>query len=250
MSAGAPVWSSVDTPQGEARVGVHPPEASAAPHGTIILGHGAGGRLGSWPKDLQSTLAATGHGWTVVLVEQPWRVAGRKVATPPPTLDVAWRAVVPAVLATGLPRPLVLGGRSAGARVACRTSPGDPVGGILRDDPGSVPRDDPGSMPRADAVLCLAFPLHPPGKPDRSRVAELAVPVGLGLPSLVVQGSADPFGSPGEVREALAAELSAVGAATDPASAVEIVEVPGNHSPSRDQALVTRTVIGWLDRIG
>ncbi|NLG21840.1 MAG: hypothetical protein GX555_10500 [Actinomycetales bacterium] len=220
-----PIWTAVDTPEGEARVGVHLPDSP--PRGTLILGHGAGGGLGSWPRDLQSARTATDHGWAVVLVEQPWRVAGRKVATRPPTLDTAWRAVVPAVFRDPLPRPLVVGGRSAGARVACRTSPGDPEG----------------RMPRADAVLCLAFPLHPPGRPDRSRVAELTVPVALGIPTLVVQGSADPFGSPTELREAVAAEFPG-------GASPEVVEVPGSHSPSRDQPLVTRTILGWLDRLG
>lgn len=98
-------------------------------------------------------------------------------------------------------------------------------------------------MPRADAVLCLAFPLHPPGRPDRSRVAELTVPVALGIPTLVVQGSADPFGSPTELREAVAAEFPG-------GASPEVVEVPGSHSPSRDQPLVTRTILGWLDRLG
>jgi predicted alpha/beta-hydrolase family hydrolase len=85
-------------------------------------------------------------------------------------------------------------------------------------------------------VLALAFPLHPPGKPERSRVTELQTPVELGIPTLVVQGAADPFGS---LREFPAAGGS-----------LELVAVPGNHSPSRDQALVTRSVLDWLDRIG
>lgn len=103
----------------------------------------------------------------MALVEQPWRVRGRKVAEAPPRLDAAWVDV----LATMEGSPLVVGGRSAGARVACRTAAA--VG--------------------ADAVLCLAFPLHPPGRPERSRLAELAaVPV----PVLVVQGDRDAFGVP------------------------------------------------------
>ena len=220
---------TVPTSLGPAAVRVHAPTAGR--RGTIVLGHGAGGALGSWPRDLQSTLTATAHGWTVVLVEQPWRVAGRKVATRPPTLDTAWGEIVPALPDVPLARPLVYGGRSAGARVACRTSIGNPET----------------DLPRADAVLCLAFPLHPPGAPDKSRAPELMTPVRLGIPTLVVQGRADPFGSPTEVREALA---------TGPEDAVlgsgrlELVEVPGNHSPSRDQELVTRTVLSWLQQLG
>lgn len=235
-----PDWVTIETVQGPARVQVHSPQdptpAARTSRGTIVLGHGAGGGTGA--KDLQSMLAACATGWTVVLVEQPWRVAGKKVATRPPTLDAAWRDIVPALLGTQshaegrgrgsagghpgapLPRPLVVGGRSAGARVACRTSPGDPEVGL----------------PRADGVLCLAFPLHPPGKAERSRVAELLTPVDLGIPTLVVQGATDPFGS--------LAEFPAAG------GSLELVEVPGNHSPSRDQELVTRSVLDWLDRLG
>lgn len=110
----------------------------------------------------------------MVLVEQPWRVAGRKVAGPPPTLDVAWRAVIAELRAAGLlTGPLVVGGRSAGARVACRTAL--EIG--------------------AAACLALSFPLHPPGRPERSRVAEL---LAAGVPTLVVQGEKDSFGGPAE----------------------------------------------------
>lgn len=224
---------TVPTARGPAAVRVHRPEGThegtprPMPRGTLLLGHGAGGPLGSWPKDLQSALTATTLGWTVVLVEQPWRVAGRKVATLPPTLDAAWSDIVTGLDREPLPRPLVYGGRSAGARVACRTSPGEAAAGL----------------PRADAVLCLAFPLHPPGRPDRSRAGELATPLHLGIPTLVVQGRADPFGSPGEVREALASEAADQGPLT-------LVEVAGSHSPARDQALVTHAVHSWLDRLG
>jgi hypothetical protein len=178
-------------------------------------------------------LAATEQGWTVVLVEQPWRVAGRRVATPPRTLDAAWRDIVPALLTDGGPLPvgatasrLVVGGRSAGARVACRTSPGDPAAGL----------------PAADGVLCLAFPLHPPGRPEKSRAAELTTPLGHGIPTLVVQGDADPFGSPTQVSAAAAAD-SAHGP-------LEVVAVPGSHSPSPDQERVTHSVLDWLNRLG
>ncbi|USQ77153.1 alpha/beta hydrolase family protein [Ornithinimicrobium cryptoxanthini] len=222
-------WVTLRTGQGPARVQVHP--VAGAARGTLVLGHGAGG--GTDAKDLQSLLTATAHGWHVGLVEQPWRVAGRKIATRPPTLDAAWRDVLAALLADDGPLPaaaglpLVVGGRSAGARVACRTSAGDPEAGLAR----------------ADGVLCLAFPLHPPGKPDKSRASELALPLGEHIPTLVVQGSADPFGSPAEVMEAVASEP---GAATH----LQVVEVPGNHSPSRDQPLVTSAALAWLDRLG
>lgn len=234
---------TIETGQGPAAVRIHHPDASRdpdapGPRGTIVLGHGAGGGLGSWPKDLQSVLHATAHGWTVVLVEQPWRVAGRKVATRPPTLDAAWVELVPALPLDPLPRPLVVGGRSAGARVACRTSPGHSATGL----------------PRADGVLCLAFPLHPPGRPEASRAPELQTPVRLGIPTLVVQGRADAFGTPQEVATALSeATGSGAGDPTpDPTAGgpVTLVDVPGSHSPSRDQARVTSAVLSWLEQLG
>ena len=134
-----------------------------------MLGHGAGGGTGT--ADLLALAQVLpGHGVTVVLVDQPWVVAGRRVAVAPPQLDLAWRAVVPALEVCG---PLLVGGRSAGARVACRTAA----------DLGAA------------GVVALAFPLHPPGRPEKSRLAEL---VGAGVPTLVVQGGNDPFGGPGQ----------------------------------------------------
>ncbi len=104
----------------------------------------AGGRPGALDLDLAREAAVAG-GWAFVLVEQPWLVAGRRIAGPPPTLDAAWLPMVAALL-TGrgrLPRPLVVGGRSAGARVACRTA----------------------AELEPDAALLLSFPLHPPAHP-------------------------------------------------------------------------------------
>jgi hypothetical protein len=159
----------------------------------VVLSHGAGGGLGA----LDLTLAVdvlTGHGWAVALVEQPWLVAGRRIAGPPSTLDAAWVPIVEALLSgrTRLPRPLVVGGRSAGARVACRTATTlDAAGGLL-----------------------LSFPLHPPGRPDRLRADELAL---APRPTAIVQGAKDPFGAPAE----LAAYV---------APGTTILEVPGAHS--------------------
>jgi uncharacterized protein len=161
--------ASVDTPAGEARITWH---AAGRPRLALALGHGAGGGIEA--RDL-AVLAARlpAHGISVALVEQPWRVAGKKVAPAPRTLDTAWRAVWP-VLVDGAPGlPLVAGGRSAGARVACRTAQG--LGAL--------------------AVLALSFPLHPPGRPEKSRAEEL---LATGLPTLAVQGGADPFGKPAE----------------------------------------------------
>lgn len=159
------------TPVGPARAYVTP---AVRPVGTLLLGHGAGG--GSTARDLQALTALAGSGVTVVRVDQPWRVAGRRVAPAPSVLDRAWTAAVAALTAPGGPArhgSLLLGGRSAGARVACRTA------GTLG----------------ARGVVALAFPLHPPGRPDRSRLAELAA---VEVPLLVLQGERDPFGAPAE----------------------------------------------------
>jgi uncharacterized protein len=168
----------IQTPVGMARAHLwRPPE----PCGALVLGHGAGGS--SWSGDLLALTSLTAHGWLVALVEQPWRVAGRKVATAPAQLDVAWLAVMTALTSrpAGLARPWVVGGRSSGARVACRTA------GALR----------------ADGVLALAFPLHPPGRPEKSRAGEAQLVTDAGTPLMVIQGESDPFGSPQEVRRAL-----------------------------------------------
>ena len=152
----------VETPSGPARVHV---ESPPAPRALLLLGHGAGGGLES--PDLRTARSvALDAGVAVGLVEQPWRVAGRRIAEAAPRLDAAWLAVVEAVRGDG---PLLVGGRSSGARVACRTA--DAVG--------------------ATAVLALAFPLvNPKGA---SRLAELQAP---SVPRLVLQGARDPFGVP------------------------------------------------------
>lgn len=155
---------------------------AVSPRATLVLGHGAGGSDRTAP-DLQAladTLPADGI--TVVLHEQPWKVAGKKVAPAPPVLDAAWIADL-----AELDGPLIVGGRSAGARVACRTA----------------------AVTGAVAVVALAFPLHPPGKPEKSRAEELSVDV----PLRIVQGLRDPFGRPAEFPVGL-----------------DVVEVPGDHS--------------------
>ena len=150
----------------ETAIGVARVHLSGTGQGLLVLGHGAGG--GVEAVDLLAARdAAHDLGWRVALVEQPWRVRGRKVAEAPARLDAAWVDV----LATLAGSPLVTGGRSAGARVACRTA----------------------AVVGADAVLCLAFPLHPPGRPDTSRLSELAA---VAVPMLVVQGDRDAFGVP------------------------------------------------------
>lgn len=176
-----------------------------------MVSHGAGGGIDA--ADLVALRALVNDGWTYVCVEQPWRVAGKKVATPPKTLDAAWVPLL-ASLTSGrwaLPRPLVVGGRSAGARVACRTAV--EVG--------------------ADAVLALSFPLHPPNNPDRSRAFEAQLVLDAGLPLAVIQGERDPFGSPEDVRSALG-------------PAPTITGVPGTHSLERGAEEVLTAARTWF----
>ncbi|WP_329220907.1 hydrolase [Streptomyces sp. NBC_01485] len=204
----------VETDAGTARLTWH---RAAKPRLVLAVGHGAGGGIEA--RDLQALAAVLpGHGVSVALVEQPWRVAGKKVATAPKTLDVGWRGIWPAVAGSGL--PVISGGRSAGARVACRTA----------------------TELGAHAVLALSFPLHPPGRPEKSRAAEL---LGAGVPTLVVQGGNDPFGKPGEF----------------PEGGYELREVPyGDHgfavpkraAITRERALeiVTAEVVRWVASLG
>ncbi|GAA2066210.1 alpha/beta family hydrolase [Leifsonia soli] len=202
----------VPTTVGPGRLTVSPAEDPAA---VLWLGHGAGGGIDA--VDLGALAARLpAERITVVRYEQPWRVAGKRVAARPATLDVAWEETAPRVRELAGDLPLVVGGRSAGARVACRTA----------------------AALDARAVVCLAFPLHPPGTPERSRLDELLAPV---VPVLVVQGGSDPFGSASVIAaevgaaEVGAAEVGAaeVGAAEVGASGpgasgrIRVVEVPG-----------------------
>ncbi|MGQ0846644.1 MAG: alpha/beta hydrolase family protein [Sporichthyaceae bacterium] len=163
----------VETPVGPARIERSAVAGSRRGRGVLVLGHGAGG--GVEARDLVALAEALPNdGVTVLRVTQPWRLAGRKVAAAPRTLDVAWTAALAAARDAGwIDGPLVVGGRSAGARVACRTALAT----------GAV------------GALALAFPLHPPGRPEKSRAGELA---DSGVPTLVVQGERDPFGGPAE----------------------------------------------------
>jgi len=158
------------------------------------------------PDLAAATEAANSAGLTVALVEQPYRVAGRRSPAPARQLDAAWTAVLERLRADALRGlPIIAGGRSAGARVACRTAA----------DVGAV------------AVLCLAFPLHPPGKgddPAKSRLPELDA---VKVQTLVVQGESDPFGMPPD------------------GPARTVVRVPGNHS-LRGTAAVAAAVSEWL----
>ena len=193
----------VDTPHGPARVKLH---GEGRPKAALMLGHGAAG--GVETPDLRTvTEVAAAEGFRVALVEQPYRVAGRRSSPPAPKLDEAWLAVAEHLRGGELGGlTLVVGGRSAGARVACRTAA----------DSG------------ATGVLCLAFPLHPPGRPEKSRQAELDA---AGVPTLVVQGESDPFGMP------------------PPGPGREVVTVAGNHSLKADLDAVARAVREWLPAV-
>ena len=199
--------SRVGTPLGPARVTATEPAGAVV--GTLVLGHGAGGGMAS--ADLAAVAAgAAAAGWRVLGVEQPWRVAGKRIAPAPPRLDEGWTAVLAALRADGeLPGPLVLGGRSAGARVACRTAAAQGAAG----------------------VLALAFPLHPPGKPGKSRADELTA---VDVPLLVVQGGTDAFGGPDEVTAALAGHPGTVHA------------VAGDHALKKDPVAVAAAAVRWL----
>ena len=173
-----------------------------------MLGHGAGG--GVQAPDLRAAReAALDRGWMVALVEQPYRVAGRRSPPPAPRLDAAWIAVLARLSAGALAgRALVTGGRSSGARVACRTA----------------------TATGAVGVLCLAFPLQPPPRTGATRVApsrssELDAPT---VEVLVVQGVNDRFGMP----------------AGRPGRTV--VQVAGDHALRRDPAAVSAAVGDWL----
>ena len=137
----------------------------------LVLTHGAGADPGS-PDVLAVAGAALGLGGVVALVTQPYRVKGRRSPGSTDRQDAAWMEVIAALrAAAGAGLPLIQGGRSNGARVACRTA-------------GAV-----GAL----GVIALAFPLHPPGHPNRSRAAELAA---AGTDVLVLNSDRDPFGIP------------------------------------------------------
>jgi uncharacterized protein len=191
----------LETPQGPARVHV---DADDEPRGALVLGHGAGGGVAA--RDLvAASRAAREEGLSVALVEQPYRVAGRRSPPQPPRLDAAWIAVVEQLRAGPLAgvELLVAGGRSSGARVACRTA----------------------AATSAAGVVCLAFPLRPPGGTRPSRIDELDA---VEVPVLVVQGERDPFGMP------------------PPGRRREVVAVAGDHALRGDLPAVEAAVRRWL----
>jgi predicted alpha/beta-hydrolase family hydrolase len=194
----------LESPSGRARVYLH---AAERPRAGLVLGHGAGGGVEA-PDLVAVREVALAEGVSVGLVEQPYRVAGRRSPASAGQLDAAWLAVVSRLRERELGGlPLLVGGRSLGARVACRTA----------------------SLTDAVAVMCLAFPLQPPRRsgsaPRPSRLSELDA---VAVPTLVVQGTRDQFGIPPASRQRT------------------VIEVPGDHSLERDLPAVAAAVQSWL----
>ena len=197
----------IETPHGLARAHLHPVDK---PRAALVMCHGAGVGVDS-PDLVIATEEANAAGVAVGLVEMPYLVAGRKAPQPPAQLDLCFTTVVAALRAGPLARlPLIVGGRSMGARVACRTA----------------------QELDAIAVLCLAFPVRPPARkgqpPKPDRLSELDTP---GVPTLVVQGERDQFGVPPE----------------GPGRELALVE--GNHSLKTDPDAVRAAISGWLPSV-
>ncbi|MDN5745155.1 MAG: hydrolase [Nocardioidaceae bacterium] len=204
----------IPTPYGDGRLVTH---RASSPFVTLVLSHGAGGGIEA--RDLVAlSKALPKQGVNVALFEQPWRHAGKRVANAPGTLDVGLRAAVDKMRVR---TPLIVGGRSAGARSALRT--GRDLG--------------------ASGILALSFPLHPPGRPEKSRLEELEA---ARLPTLVIQGGKDPMGRPEEFPDPLPRRT-------------QLVVVPhaehgfgttkaGPMSETEAMAIVVESTLAWLVR--
>jgi predicted alpha/beta-hydrolase family hydrolase len=200
----------VDTPHGEGRLVT---SRARHPLATLLVSHGAGGGIEA--RDLEALARhLPRNGVTVVRFEQPWRRAGRKVATAPPTLDAAFSAAARRLRTR---TPLIVGGRSAGARSAARTAM----------NLGAV------------GCLALSFPLHPPGRPEKSRLDEL---LGAGVRTLVVQGENDTMGRPEEFPDDV--EMTVVPGADHG------LKVPAGGPVSQEVALeiVVESALEWIVR--
>jgi uncharacterized protein len=199
---------TIATPVGPAVVEL---DAAAGARQLLVIGHGAGGSIEA-PDLLAVRTACLAARISVARVIQPYRVAGKKATPPTGTLDQAWRAVIASLgrrkATAGL--DFVYGGRSSGARVACRTA----ADGV--------------TTPQAIGVVALAFPLHPPGRPEKSRLPELA---GVEVPVLVVQGVNDAFGMP------------------EAAPGRRVEQVPGDHGLKRGTAAIGELVATWITQL-
>ncbi len=205
-----PTERMVPTPQGDARLVVR---RAKRPIAMLVLTHGAGGGIDA-PDLLRLARTLPQQDISVTLVEMPWRVAGKKLAPAPSVIDACYTAALDSMRTRS---PLVLGGRSAGARSACRIARG--VG--------------------ARGVLALSFPLHPPGAPEKSRLEEL---LRARVPTLVIQGERDPFGTPAEFPDGL--DLAVVPAAD------HSMKVPASADLSQADALavVLEATLEWVVR--
>jgi predicted alpha/beta-hydrolase family hydrolase len=205
----------VPTPQGDARLVVR---RAKRPVATLVLTHGAGGGIDA-PDLVRLARSLPRQDVSVTLVEMPWRLQGKRIAPRPEVIDQCYLAVMNAMR---MRTPLVIGGRSAGARSACRIA--HSVG--------------------AKGVLALSFPLHPPGRPESSRLAELQ---GTRVPTLVVQGERDPFGTPEEFPDDV--DLAVVPGA-DHALRVPRSRSQGETGTSQDEALaiVLEATLEWIVR--
>jgi hypothetical protein len=195
------------TSAGPGRVVLEQPER---PTFLVVLTHGAGGS-----PDTADVLAVRDAGRELgaatALVTQPYRVKGARAPGSAARQDAAWAELVGVLRGEtardGVPVPLVQCGRSNGARVACRTA----------------------SQVGAAGVIALAFPLHPPGQPEKSRDAELR---GTGTGVLVINGDRDPFGIP------------------EPDETTDVVILPGEtHALSKRPAAVGDAVAAWLGAV-
>lgn len=200
----------VPTPHGPGRLHIR---RARRPRASLLLSHGAGGGVDA--RDLEALAGALpAQGFTVMLFEQPWRVAGRKIATPPPTLDAGLRSAADTLRVR---TPLVIGGRSAGARSAARSA----------------------KLLGATGCLALSFPLHAPGRTEPTRLPELA---GTGLPTLVVQGERDPMGKPEEFPDLPDLDLTVVPGGDHG------LKVPARGEVSQEEAMgiVVEATLEWL----
>jgi predicted alpha/beta-hydrolase family hydrolase len=201
----------IPTPVGDARAHLTLPGDGGAARAALVLGHGAGGGV-SAPDLLAAQRAALGEGLAAVLVEQPYRLAGRRSPPVAARLDLAWTAILEWLGGHQLSGcTVVVGGRSSGARVACRTAQATGAAG----------------------VLCLAFPLQPPARAGSTRIAPSRQPEldGVGVPVLVVQGRNDRFGMP------------------EAAPGREVLIVEGDHGLKREPARIAEAVARWLGEL-
>ncbi len=205
-----PTERIVPTPRGDARLVVR---RARRPIATLVLTHGAGGGIDA-PDLVRLARTLPQQDVSVTLVEMPWRVAGKRLAPAPPVIDECYLAVLDHMRSRS---PLVLGGRSAGARSACRVARG--VG--------------------ARGVLALSFPLHPPGRPEKSRLEELR---GSRVRTLVIQGERDPFGTPEEFPDDV--DLAVVPAADHSMKVLKSAEV----SQAEALAVVLEATLEWIVR--